>query len=280
MEKSIPGYSKYTVDEKGTIRNVVSKGIVKPEIGRRSNEFRVTIKNDSWKLVSPKVSRLVLMAFHPVPEFDYDWISALYRNGVLSNFNLDNLVWDFLGYTPPIDALNPINSNVFVRIPGFYRYEITPSGILRNASTKDILTPGISSVGYPCVRVVDDFAKSTYVGVHHLMARALLEHPIDVDQLVVNHRNGVKTDNLISNLEWTSYSGNISHAYYSGLREEVIPVYAKNAISGELKTFDSLNSAARFFDNSNPGKIHWWLHNGSKNKIREGWFVSLTNDWT
>lgn len=279
MEKQIPGFSNYTIDEKGVVREIASGGIIVPEVGRRGFEFRVTIKNDLWRVVRPKVSRLVMMTFQPIPDIEYDWISVLYRSGVYSDLSLGNLVWDFEGYTPPIDPLLPMFQDHFVRIPGFSRYEISPSGVLRNATTKDIFKPGLSSVGYLCNRVSTDYGKSTYVGIHHLMALALLPHPTDVDQLVINHLNGVKTENHPSNIEWATYSRNVHHAHYTGLRSSIIPVYAKSATTGEVVMFDSLNDAARFFGNANPGKIHWWLHNGSKDKIREGWYVSLTNDW-
>lgn len=279
MEKQIPSFSNYTVDENGIVRETKSNGIIEPEIGRRGNEYRVTLKNDAWKVTRPKISRLVLMTFCPVKDLYYDWMTAVYRNGDQSNFKLSNLVWDSFGYAPSLDPLDVINRDIFVTIPGFSNYQITPSGILRNKKTGDILTPGLSSAGYLCCRVTDDFGKSTYVGVHHLMARALLEHPHDVDQLVTNHINGVKIDNRPENLEWVSYSRNIFHAYYTGLRAETIPIYAKNVETSELRMFPSLNSAARFFGNSNPGRVHWWLYHGAKNKVRDGWLVSLTNDW-
>jgi hypothetical protein len=52
---------------------------------------------------------------------------------------------------------------------------------------------------------------------HRLVARAFLGEP-NKNFPHVNHKNGVRTDNRVENLEWVNHSENIAHAYRIGLK--------------------------------------------------------------
>lgn len=52
--------------------------------------------------------------------------------------------------------------------------------------------------------------------IHRLIAQTFIPNPNNYP--IINHINGIKTDNRIENLEWCTHSENIQHAYRTGLK--------------------------------------------------------------
>lgn len=73
------------------------------------------------------------------------------------------------------------------------------------------IIPSRKRNGYMGVTLINDFGCKVYALVHRLVAEAFISNNNGKEQ--VNHKNGVKTDNRVENLEWTSCKENIRHSY-------------------------------------------------------------------
>jgi len=68
------------------------------------------------------------------------------------------------------------------------------------------------------LRVNKDDKNCSYL-VHRLVAKTFLDNPYNKSE--VNHIDGVKTNNNLSNLEWVTREENIQHAFDIGLKTSV-----------------------------------------------------------
>lgn len=106
------------------------------------------------------------------------------------------------------------------KIPNFSRYEASTDGRIRsinykNSGKKKILKPSDGGDGYLKTMLLNDDGKYCSWGIHKWIAFTFLgPRP---KGLQINHKNGIKTDNSVKNLEYCSRSENIKHAFDNGL---------------------------------------------------------------
>jgi hypothetical protein len=90
-----------------------------------------------------------------------------------------------------------------INIKGLEQFCISDKGIVKNNNDKIIKT--YDRNGYECIKLLN----KNY-SIHRLVALTFLE--IDVNRKIVNHKNGNKKDNNVTNLEWCTYKENSQHA--------------------------------------------------------------------
>jgi hypothetical protein len=84
----------------------------------------------------------------------------------------------------------------------------------RNTTRGKILANRIDKKGYHYVSLSKNGKEKPY-SIHRLVALSFIENP--EGKITVNHKNGIKADNNLLNLEWATRSENQIHAYATGL---------------------------------------------------------------
>jgi len=116
------------------------------------------------------------------------------------------------------------------------RYEVSDRGRIRNAKTGKILKLGLQRHGYLCVAVSFSGNNRKYLKPAREVAQAFIgDRPKGYQ---INHKNGVKTDNRVENLEYVSPGDNLRHAVNHGLKRNNQHVFKK----GEPKRKSKLSS--------------------------------------
>lgn len=89
-------------------------------------------------------------------------------------------------------------------------YVISEDAEIINIKTGEKKKPTVGNHGYCQVDLFRNGQRKTLL-VHRIMAETFLDNP--EGKRTVNHKNGIKTDNSLSNLEWATYSENHKHSY-------------------------------------------------------------------
>lgn len=110
-----------------------------------------------------------------------------------------------------------IEVNLFMEwkvIPCATNYEVSETGEIRSLITSRIIKQGTEPTGYKSVTLRHN-GKYVRKRVHQFVAISFIPNPDNLP--VINHIDGNKGNNHVSNLEWCTQMHNIHHAFRTGL---------------------------------------------------------------
>lgn len=127
-------------------------------------------------------------------------------------------------------------------------YEVSTNGQVRNRTTKKILKGRLSKNGYLQVSIkIDATQKFCNRYIHRLVALHFIQNPNNKRE--VNHIDGNKENNTLSNLEWVTSSENQKHRHLIGNKKTSNRHIGMFNKKGEMvKDFNSILEAVAYFN--------------------------------
>ena len=122
-------------------------------------------------------------------------------------------------------------------IPNHPGFKARPDGTIIGKRGKP-MTGYVDRCGYKEV-LLSENGKTTNYRAHRLIAETFIPNPNNLRD--VNHKDGNKLNNDISNLEWCSHSDNVIHSYKNRLQNRVTNTYGTYTVLNE-EQIDSIYS--------------------------------------
>lgn len=99
---------------------------------------------------------------------------------------------------------------IYRDIPGYEgKYQVTSWGRVYSVNKERFLIQQENEKGYLRVTLMEKNGKAKHKKVHRLVAAAFIPNPEDKPQ--INHKDGNKVNNSITNLEWVTDEENKIH---------------------------------------------------------------------
>jgi uncharacterized HNH endonuclease L245 len=120
-------------------------------------------------------------------------------------------------------------------------YAISKNGTLMDIGNKEIFPQKGDTSDY----VYTSVGKRRLL-IHRMVALAWIYNTDIQTKYVVNHLDGNKSNNSVSNLEWTDYSGNTRHAIDTGLLNIGTSCKVREISTGKIYAFSTITDMCSF----------------------------------
>lgn len=148
-----------------------------------------------------------------------------------------------------------MENEIWKFIPDYPSYSISSLGRIKcnHGSYENLIQPWLTK-GYCYITLINQYGKKKYQ-VHRLVGELFIPNPENKPQ--INHKFGIKTDNRVSELEWSTSSENHLHAYKTlnripgmlgkigKLNKKSKPVFQMDLQNNVIEKWDSMGEAGK-----------------------------------
>lgn len=120
-------------------------------------------------------------------------------------------------------------------------YQVSNLGRVRGLKRNRILKPSPNEKGYPQIALCKN-GKMKTIKLHKLVAEVFIGKR---DDLEINHIDGDKTNNTVSNLEYCTHSDNLRHAVKTGLLQNRKAVLMMDSEGNVIRKYNSITEAEK-----------------------------------
>ena len=147
-----------------------------------------------------------------------------------------------------------IQNELWKEINGFNKYFVSNFGNIKRITYKitdsikriqtkneQLIHPSIDKDGYKQVVLTSDLNQRKTLRVHRIVGDAFIEN---LELLpFINHKDGIKDNNVVDNLEWCTSSENVQHAIKTGLCNTSISIVQLSLDGKYINVFNSTRLA-------------------------------------
>jgi hypothetical protein len=152
-------------------------------------------------------------------------------------------------------------------------YKVDSDGFIISKRDKKPMKPSVSPHGYLTTTVMINGKRKT-MPIHSAVAKSFLGDKT-IEGMVVNHKDGNKQNNNLSNLEWVTPKDNTLHSIYTlgngigSSNSNARKICGIDKITGEVKySYDSIIDCAKALCNNN----------GKERMVQNGIWKALTGN--